>query len=605
MGKSNRIRKTRAIGVKKPATAKNRNKKGMPGWLMTLLTIVITVAILGGVALSLLSSNGVFGRMDTIVRSENYKVNANMMAYFFYTNYNDFYSNYSSYLGDMLDTSVSLKEQNYSEATETTPAVTWYDYFMDQTVESVKSMLYYCEEADALDVTLDKEDLAQIEEAIDTIAMTASTNGYSTNAYIATIYGPGVQVSDVRKAMTYSTLASKCMNHISLLLEEKITDDRISETYGKDKRAYNVVDYTYYTFSVSYTDIAKEVLGENYTEAELNENKNTVLEAYKAAIQEAKDKADALKSDDAVSVSDFEKAIFTHEATKSFETTYKTKTVADEDKPSDADLETIKAAMIEEVVAEVMGDKITEDAAKDNKAYGVEVTEAYATTINSVKTAVTTAVSTVKKSNTVDKAYYSESSDAMTWAFAEERGVGDTTVIRTGDGSKEDDTFEKPSSASISVYLLRETQRADESHARNVSYMLLADASTAKKAIRDLKEMEELTPEAFDAYAEESNAVTGHSNLENCTKGYLGNDTFDEWLFNESMEEGTLTTTPLKIDDSTQMVAYYYGEGDEVWRVAVFSTILSEDFESYYADMTAKYETTIKVQESLDDVVMA
>lgn len=606
MGKSNRIRENKASATRTPASVKRKSKKGMPSWLMTLITVVITVVILGSVALSLLATNGVFGRLNTVVRSDNYKVNANMMAYYFYTNYNDFYSNYSSYIGDMLDTSVSLKEQNYSEATETTPAVTWYDYFMDQTVESVKSLLYYCEEADALGVELDETDLAEIDEAINTLSMTASTNGYSLNAYISSIYGPGVQKTDLVKAMKYSALATKCMNHITEDLEGKITDDRIDSTYAEDKKLYNVVDYTYYTFSVSYTDIAKKVLGDNYTDAELSEKKADVLEAYKKAIQEATDKANAIKSDSAMAAEDFEKDILTAEAKKVFETTYQSKTIADEDKPSDANYEIIKDALIAEVVTEVMEGKTkAEDAAKDNKAYSVDVTEAYATTINAVKSSVFTGVSAIKDTNAVDKAYYSESNDFLVWAFADERGAGDTTVIQTGDGAKADDTFEKPSSASVTVYLLRTTQRKDESNARNVAYMIFPTEATAKLAIKDLSAKEDLSLEVFESYANEDTSSSAYNYLENYTAGSLGSDAFDKWLFDESLSTNSLTKTALTVDENTYLVAYYCGEGDPVWHVDVLSSLLNADYEEYYADMIAKYEATIKVQESLDNVVEA
>ena len=607
MGKSNRIRVNKATAPKKPTAAKQRNNKGMPSWLMTVLTIVIAAAILIGVALSLLSENGVFGRWNTIVKTDNYKVNANMMSYYFYTNYNEFYSQYSSYLGDMLDTSVSLKDQYYSEATDTTPAVSWYDFFMEQTVESVKSLLYYCEEADVLGVKLDDADLEEIDAAIASIETQAATYGYSTNAYISNMYGPGVQKTDVRKAMKLSALANKCMTQISSDLEGKISDERIDAGYAADPKAYNVIDYSSYAFTVSYTDIAKKVLGENYTDSDLTAKKDDVLAAYKDAIKEAVDKANAIKGETGVITEEtFLKATLTDLAEKEFETAYKAAAIADEDKLSDENYATVKAGMVAEIVTEIMEDKETAaDAVKDLKAYGVDVSETFGKTLNSIKTTVFDKAHDQKHGCETDKAAYAESNDFLTWAFAEGRAIGDAHVIQTGDGAKEDDTFASPTTATVTVYLLRAPQYQDDAKTRNASYMVFTNKSSAESAIADLAAMGSVTKEAFEAYAEASATASAHSTMTDYTEGSLGSDSFDAWLFDGTRLPGHITTTPLALDDSTYVVMFYVGEGIPTWRANVKSAILEADYESYVTDMTAKYEPTVKVQESLDNVVKA
>ncbi len=603
MGKSNRIRENKANAPKTPSAAKRKNKKGMPSWVLTMITIVVTAAILIGVAVSLMAENGVFGRWNTVVKTDNYKVNANMMSYYFHTNYQEFYSQYSSYIGDMLDTSVSLKEQNYSEATETAPAVTWYDYFMDQTVESVKSTLYYCEEADALGVKLEDADLEEIDTAIETLETQAATYGYSVNAYISNMYGPGVHKSDVRKAMTYLALSNKCRSYIQEDLNSKITDERIDEGYADNKKAYNVIDYSSYSFTVTYTDIAKDILGENYTDADLADKKTEVLDAYKAAIKNAKDKAEAIKSDSAVSTDDFLTAILTDSAEKEFDTAYKAKTIADADKEkAAAALKDNKAAIVADIVKEIVKDgKVT----AEEKTYGAGVSEAYSKLLTEVKSTAFAKVNAQKASSAVDKAGYAESNEFLTWAFAEERGVGDTNVFHTGDGSSEDDTFEKPSTSTVTVYLMRKTQYPNEVKTRNASFMVFSSQADAEKAIAALAEMESVTLESFEEYAETSTTATGHNTITDYVMGTLGNETFDNWLYDALRLPGALTTTPLALDESSYMVVFYAGEGTETWKATVHSALLSADTETYYSEIAAKYEPTVKVQKSLDNVVEA
>ena len=125
MGKSNRIRNAKAsatiAGIKTPA-----KKQGMPSWALNLITILIAAVILFSVAFSLLTANGVFTRMQTAVKSDNFRVNANMMTYYFKTQYSSFVSENSSYLSYYgLDTSISLKDQ-YVDTNDESQG-TWFD----------------------------------------------------------------------------------------------------------------------------------------------------------------------------------------------------------------------------------------------------------------------------------------------------------------------------------------------------------------------------------------------------------------------------------------------------------------------------------------------
>ena len=294
MGKSNRIKANKALKASKAPLTKKKGK-GMPSWLMTLITLVVTAAVLLTVAFGLLSANGVFNRMRVSLSSDHYKINTNMMSYYFYTQYQSFQTEYESYLSYLsLDKSKSLKEQEFGKDTTKYDASflgefegTWFDYFMNQTVVSAKGILLYCEEANARGITLDDNDMAEIETNIESIRTTASTYGYTLNNYLAASFGPGVKLTDVRKAIEYSALANKCMNAIVDELELAATEERIENRYNETKNNFNSIDYSTYTFTVDYTEIAKEELGSDHTDAELKENEAKVLAAYQTAVQRA------------------------------------------------------------------------------------------------------------------------------------------------------------------------------------------------------------------------------------------------------------------------------------------------------------------------------
>ena len=143
---------------------------------------------------------------------------------------------------------------------------TWYDYFMQQTTEQVKTTLLYCEAARALDVELDDEDYASIDSTIANLETTASLYGTTLNTYLASSYGAGVGVKDVKKALELSALATKCSELISEEVIEAVTEDMINDEYADNRVDYDLIDYLMYTVSVKYEDAVKAVLGDDYNE---------------------------------------------------------------------------------------------------------------------------------------------------------------------------------------------------------------------------------------------------------------------------------------------------------------------------------------------------
>ncbi len=609
MGKSNRIRANRAAGKAKTLNVK-KQKKGMPSWAMTLITLVVAAAILLSVAFSLLAANGVFNRMRTSMSSENYKVNTNMMSYYFYNQYQSFYNNYSSYIDYFsLNSELSLKEQPFGGDGSSTYydtmllgefSGTWFDYFMDQTVKSVKTVLIYCEEADVRGITLNEDEMKQIDDSIASIAASASSSGYTMTAYLTYMYGPGVKETDVRKAMEYSALASKCMNAITEELSAAISADRINAEYAANVLDYNMIDYITYSFEVDYDTIAKDVLGSDYTDTELKEKEADVLAKYREAVTEAQVKADALKA--ITDPTEFTKYLLNHAATENFDDIYATQTVADADKPSDDDFNAIKTAMINKIVEEVMGD-VTDasDAATKGEenatAYEKTVTNTYADILNTVKDKVFTAVSTAKDEAVMKKMTYVSETDAFSvWAFAAERAANDTNLITEGDIAEKAADAELSNSKGYSyfnVYMLTATQAPNKEPTRNVAYILFDSEAAATAAIADLQAKGALTHDIFEEYAESADAV-GHTHLENYTEGLLGSTVFDEWLFKDTTVVGTLTATPLKIEEGSFAVALYYGEGEENWYVSAKDNLLSDDYGAYYTELEAKFPVTVK-----------
>jgi len=647
MGKSNRIRSIRATERNKTLGVKNKNK-GMPSWAMSLITVVVAVALLLSVASILLSANGVFTRMTTVIKSENYKVNSNMMSYYYGSQYQNFLSTYGNYGTFSLKTGtgVDVKDQKltaddisylgmFGMSTEgVTAGQSWYDYFMKNTVESVKSMLIYCEasSAEGINVVLTDKDYSDIDASIESYQETAAEQNYpNLNSFFSAYFGAGVSEGDVRKCMEYSLLATKTMEKISEILEGDITTEEINAKYEGSKKDFNVIDYSYYTFSVNYSDILKE---KNYTEDDLKDTAKAdeVLKAYKEAIAKARKSASELKA--ITDLEQFKAYIYKYVAEKTVEEQYGKLTFAEGDKDgvTDGDITVIKAAIVADVLEEIKEGKekgdvaVTIEEGKDTyKVYEKDgVKKAFAEKMNTLKEKVFSSVYSATTTYNVEKAKYVEKNVFSEWAFNDARKQNDIEIYYQYDGAltgdaatmtesgkievvddpatdeKEDSAFKKENGYSyVTVYYLTKTQEKDLSTARNFSYIVFGKEEDAKAAIAAVSGGE-LTKDAFLAKGEEyvaAEKATVCESIKNYEEGtgFAGTD-LDTWVYDAATVAGTVTTNPIKITEesnSVYVVAFYEGEGDQLWFVDVKNSILVKDTEEKKAELDNTHPVTV------------
>lgn len=608
MGKSSRIRADRANREVRSLNAK-KTKKEMPSWLMTAITIVLTLAILLSVVGLLLSSNGVFNRWARVLSTKHFKVNANMMSYYFNTQYQEFLNEQNSMMSYLsLDTSKSLKTQQFApEASEEEGVFyydelflgsyegTWFDYFMDQTVDSVSNLLLYCEAAYERNIKLDDTDKEEIDASLASLGSTATMYGYATvDAYISAMYGEGVKEKDVKKAMEYSALATKAMTALSEEISDNINANDVNAKYFADPKQFDMIDFSYYTFSVSYSD-AKHKAGhlEGYDDLDADAKKAKIEETYKAMIAEAKENAKKLT--ELKNVDDVNKFILAYIAADELHTAWENnnldgvigdKAIFDED--------TIKTTLSDTIAQEVLAGKtdgskpsehtvlkafLPEDLSDINKK---KIDDAYATAFKATLTAKETYVRT-------ESAYAGDDDEFFVWAFTQGTNRATKTI------TKGDETAEVKTSStySISAYFLAKAPYRDTSKTRNVAYMLFTTEAEASAAVQQLMDRGISTLDAFEALAEEVGA-SAYTHLEDYVKGSLNTDIFDTWLFADDLKIGDFTGAPLMINTSTYCVALYYGEGNESWYVTVKNEILSERFDEVVAKLAETYPVDIK-----------
>lgn len=213
-------------------------KKTRQKTILIIVAVVIIAAVVIGLAIYANTSTSNTAMKKTIaLSSEHYEVNGAMMTYFFYSSYQSYASILSTYYG--LDTSKSLKTQNYSEQ------ATWFDYMAAMSAQYVQEILSLCEAAHAAGMTLDEDDQITIDESIAALTKNAQSAGYTLQTYLMTAFGGNVEEADVRDCLKLTALASKYSTKFEAELSYTTAD--YEAYYAENKSTYDGVDLITYT----------------------------------------------------------------------------------------------------------------------------------------------------------------------------------------------------------------------------------------------------------------------------------------------------------------------------------------------------------------------
>lgn len=267
MGKGQRVRAARAAEKeeKKVLLAKKAKKAKATKIATSIIAAVLAVCILGGViyhtVYSTAYNKGTIQRDTIVLQSENYKVDAAMMSYFFYTQYNNFANTYSTMLSSIgLDTAKSLKKQKSVFGDDQT----WHEYFATQAGSQAKELVYLAEMAIKDGMSLNEEDKKSAQETIDAYYEAAKENKMDEKKFLSAVFGTGVNENDVRKCLELSLLADKYREKYVDSLD--YSDADLEAFYKENIDTYRYVDY--YTYAVEAAD---------------NEDKSTFAAAEKRA----------------------------------------------------------------------------------------------------------------------------------------------------------------------------------------------------------------------------------------------------------------------------------------------------------------------------------
>lgn len=194
-----------------------------------------------------------------------------------------------------------------------------------------------------------------------------------------------------------------------------------------------------------------------------------------------------------------------------------------------------------------------------------------------------TKVEEIKKNCVITDVSYSQT-EAMGWAFSEERKVGDSTVIKN------------EQSASYDIYYLTSLPARKSYNAVNIRQIQFnvsdyGDSASAKKAAEEcLKTLKEsgFSKESFESAAsslsgDESTKDNGGL-LENLHKGsLLKADEIEKWIFDDGRKQGDVSL--IKTDQYGWHIVYIESFGEPVWKTEVRRDLEASRFNSYISEL--------------------
>ena len=167
------------------------------------------------------------------------------------------------------DSSKSPMEQEYPGTLEDFEgeSATWADYFRVQSLKYLQTYLAYAKLAKEAGMTLDDDELADIDEQVESIRSSAESNDYSLDRYLTKIYGKGVNEKLLREVMEERQLAYKYAQQKQEDVETGVTDAQIEEEYTANPAEYALVTLNGFVVSADTSAIADDATDDEKTAA--------------------------------------------------------------------------------------------------------------------------------------------------------------------------------------------------------------------------------------------------------------------------------------------------------------------------------------------------
>ena len=270
---------------KRMENAAKKNAKKSPQMTKAKKVIGKVVAIVLAVVVCLAAFYGIFNffgipqKVLTAAKIGDERVTVAKYNFYYMDMYLNTYNQSQSYdsqygagYGAMYtgyDSSKSPMEQEYPGTLEDFEgeSATWADYFRVQSLKYLQTYLAYAKLAKEAGMTLDDDEIADIDEQVESIRSSAESNDYSLDRYLTKIYGKGVNEKLLREVMEERQLAYKYAQQKQEDVETGVTDAQIEEEYTANPAEYALVTLNGFVVSADTSAIADDATDDEKTAA--------------------------------------------------------------------------------------------------------------------------------------------------------------------------------------------------------------------------------------------------------------------------------------------------------------------------------------------------
>lgn len=225
-----------------------------------------------------------FDGSKTVVSTENFSFSFAELDYIFcdtynsmlYSYYSNFQSDYATYILSYtgLDINKPLKDQTMNDGSGT-----FFDYYVDVSIEKATDILIFCEYAKANSVEFSDEDQEYIDEIVEAYVQQASDNGCTVGELFEDSMGL-ITADVIRSYAEKNTLAGLGYTHLKETYN--FTDDEIDAEFKSDLKTYSYINYLVYTFqNDDDADISADDIKKYAEELSQTENEKEFIEYCK------------------------------------------------------------------------------------------------------------------------------------------------------------------------------------------------------------------------------------------------------------------------------------------------------------------------------------
>lgn len=203
-----------------------------------VLTIAIAVLVVALIAGSFVVNSNYFYTGTTSITVGDTDYTTAEYNYFYYTAYNNFYDSMGDYASYVIDSSLPLDEQYYTDD------MSFDDYFRSSAVSQLQwaTALYNLAVAEGMSLTDDE--ISAIESDISMISMYALMYGVTEEQYYMSMYGKGFDGEILQGILEKLALATKYYEQ--QYDSYAYTSEELAANYAENANAYDMYDYRVY-----------------------------------------------------------------------------------------------------------------------------------------------------------------------------------------------------------------------------------------------------------------------------------------------------------------------------------------------------------------------